>query len=76
MMWMEFECEIIAKTPETRQTFWYFFGVDFSGLLNRGTDDKLFSFFFLPKDLNRGLRGRHGWRCLQRVGKSYGGAGF
>src|SRR5438132_8721655 len=29
MMWMEFECEtsLIAKTPETRQHFFHFFGV-------------------------------------------------
>ena len=34
MMWMEFECEtsLMAKTPETRQHFLYFFGVEFSSV--------------------------------------------
>jgi hypothetical protein len=33
MMWIEFEWQtsLSAKTPETRQHFCYFFGVEFAG---------------------------------------------
>ena len=47
-MWMEFECEtlLVAKTPETRQHFFFFRVIGSPGLLDARTDGKLFFRFF------------------------------